>query len=117
MLRQTSKGWLALTIAGALLMGIGGAHPATAADPLDGRLIAAASSKESKGAAAEAPSLPETAAAPADAGLNGTPSNGAPAKINSNGGPEKISVTFEEPERDIMTRQAMDKLNVVVESL
>ena len=36
---------------------------------------------------------------------------------SSGNGSERIDVTFKDPERDILTRQAMEKLEVIVESL
>jgi type IV pilus assembly protein PilQ len=39
------------------------------------------------------------------------------AQYSGGNGSEKIEVTFEEPEKDILTRRAMDKLEVIIESL
>lgn len=42
---------------------------------------------------------------------------GAVSNVNAQPEQERIAVTFEEPEQDILTKQAIEKLDVIVESL
>lgn len=78
--------------------------------PTDLTLAAAGQDKPLPAPAAEKPADKPAAA---EAGKDQTAA--APAVVDTR--PEKIEVNFKEPESDILTKQAMDKLDVMVESL
>lgn len=111
MFMNSRTSWLA-TVGLALSLGIGAASPALADEA---QLIPVAKQAPAEVMVAQASDAP---AAPAAQVEESAPVAGAEIKSTSEGKtPEKIEVTFEESEQDILTKQALEKLDVVIESL